>query len=375
VIAPKNGEADDEADCARHAEDAVAEDLQGQDRLGSARLGEHEPSEQAEASYEHRDHRGRVPGIGGPSEARVKDDCRQTTREQRCAEVVDRVLDLLAGSLERRRDHYQRDEADRDVDVEDPTPGEVVDEEAAEQRADHRRDAEHCTEEALVAAAVAWRDDVADDGDRRHEQAASTEPLDRAEDDQLRHVLADAAQRRAHEKDHDRRLQHDLSAVLVAQLSVEGANDRRREQVGSDDPRELGDPSEVADDRRQRRRDDRLIERRKSRTSNSALKMRRTGCRSALAAVTLAAKLSSSRDRGGELYSGRLGELRECGHQRLQLTTALRQAVLDTWRACVDDFTLENAGLFQVDKTLREGRRRDASECVQELVEPHRALV
>src|SRR5580765_8022353 len=46
-----------------------------------------------------------------------------------------------------------------------------------------------------------------------------------------------------------------------AELAVDRADDRRGEQVGGDDPRELGEPAEVADDRRQRGRDDRLVER------------------------------------------------------------------------------------------------------------------
>jgi hypothetical protein len=55
----------------------------------------------------------------------------------------------------------------------------VVDEEAAEERPDHRRDAEDRPEEPLVAAAVARRDDVADDGDREHDQATAAEALER----------------------------------------------------------------------------------------------------------------------------------------------------------------------------------------------------
>jgi hypothetical protein len=57
--------------------------------------------------------------------------------------------------VESDRDGDERDGADGEVDVEDPTPGEVVDEEAAEERPDHRRDAEHRTEEPLVLAALA----------------------------------------------------------------------------------------------------------------------------------------------------------------------------------------------------------------------------
>jgi hypothetical protein len=166
------------------------------------------------------------------------------------------------GCSEDHGDYHQREHPDRDVDVEDPAPGEVVDEEPAEERSDHRRDAEDRSEEALVAAAVARRDDVADDREGHHEETAAAEPLQRAERDQLRHVLADPAQRRANQEDHDRALQDELAAEEVAELPVDRPDHRRSQQVGRDDPRELRDAAEVADDRRQRRGDDRLVERR-----------------------------------------------------------------------------------------------------------------
>ena len=112
-------------------------------------------------------------------------DRREAAGEQRRAEVVDRVPHVVGARVEHDRDHAERERADRQVDVEDPAPRQVVDEEAAEQRPDHRRDAEDGAEEALVAAAVARRDDVADDGDRDHDQPAAAEPLQRAERDQL----------------------------------------------------------------------------------------------------------------------------------------------------------------------------------------------
>ena len=52
-----------------------------------------------------------------------------------------------------------------------------------------------------------------------------------------------------------------LAAVQVAELAVQRRHDRLRQQVRGDDPREVLEAAEVADDRRQRRRDDRLIER------------------------------------------------------------------------------------------------------------------
>ena len=57
------------------------------------------------------------------------------------------VPDRRRRDVEARPDHDEGDEPERQVDVEDPAPGEVVDEEAAEQRPDHGRDAEHRAEQ------------------------------------------------------------------------------------------------------------------------------------------------------------------------------------------------------------------------------------
>ena len=171
------------------------------------------------------------------------------------------MLAALRPGMEHGADDDEGEDADRQVDVEDPAPAEVVDEKAAEQRADDRRNAEHGAEETLVLAAFAWRDDVADDRQRRHDQAAAPEALQGPERDQFGHVLADPAERGADQEDGDRRLQDDLPTIEISELSVERAGDRRGQQVGGDDPGEVLDPAEVADDRGQRGRDDRLVER------------------------------------------------------------------------------------------------------------------
>ena len=59
--------------------------------------------------------------------------------------------------LDRRQqplDDDQRDDPDRDVDVEDPVPADVLGQEAADERADDERDAEDGPEQALVLAAL-----------------------------------------------------------------------------------------------------------------------------------------------------------------------------------------------------------------------------
>ena len=182
-------------------------------------------------------------------------------RKERSARVVHRVAPHLRRRVERDRDHAQRDDPHRQVDVEDPAPAEVVDEEPAEQRADDRREPEHGAEVALVLAALARRDDVADDGQRDHDQPAGAEPLHGAKADQLPHALREAAERRADEEDHDRGLEDDLAPVEIAELAVERPGNRRGQQVRRDDPGQMVEPAELADDGRQRRRDDRLVER------------------------------------------------------------------------------------------------------------------
>ena len=160
------------------------------------------------------------------------------------------------------RDHdHERERPDRHVDVEDPAPREVVDEEAAEQRARDGGDGEDGAHQAHVAAAPPRRDDVREDRLRADDQPARAEPLERAEEDQLDHRLREAGEHRPGEEDHDRRDEHGLAPEHVAELAVERRRDGRGQQVRRHDPGEVVEAAELADDRRQGGRDDRLVER------------------------------------------------------------------------------------------------------------------
>ena len=160
------------------------------------------------------------------------------------------------------RDDRERDGADRDVDVEDPVPGELIDEDASEQGTDDARHTEHRTEESLVATAFAGRDDVSDDRLGTDHQPTAPETLKGPERDQLGHAAAEPGERRAAQEDDDRRLEEELAPVLVAELAPQRCRDGRGEQIGDDDPGEVRGAMQVGDDRGQRGRDDRLIERR-----------------------------------------------------------------------------------------------------------------
>ena len=107
---------------------------------------------------------------------------------------------------------------------------------------------------------IDWRNDVADYCHRRDGEAATAESLNCSESDQLRHVLTQSAQHRAREKQNDRELQNDFATVQISELSVHRRDDSLRKQIRGNDPREMLESSEIADDCRQCGRHDRGIE-------------------------------------------------------------------------------------------------------------------
>ena len=165
------------------------------------------------------------------------------------------------GRAQHHGDDGERDDPERQVDVEDPAPAGVVDDEPADQRARDAGEAEHRAEVARVAAPLPRGDDIGDDRLRADHQPAATDALQGPERDELPHVLRQPAQGRADQEHHDREQEDLLAAVEVAELAVDRRRDGRGQQVGRHHPRQLGEPAQLADDRRQRRRDDRLVER------------------------------------------------------------------------------------------------------------------
>ncbi len=109
----------------------------------------------------------------------------------------------------------ERDDADRDVDVEHPAPGRLVDQEASDQRAEDAGGTEHRSEVALVPASFAGRDDVADDRESQRDQSTGTHALHASEYDQLKHALAEPGQGRPQQEDDDRDLKDRFSAVEI----------------------------------------------------------------------------------------------------------------------------------------------------------------
>ena len=207
------------------------------------------------------DDRGRAPGVGRAAPGGEQDDDGDPGAEEGSSEIVDGVLRPVPRQLEHDRDDRERDDADRQVDVEDPPPAQVLGNEASGERPDDARQPEDRTEVTHVPAPLAGADDVADDRLGADHQPAGADPLQRPEPDQLGHVLRQPGQGRADQEDDDRRLEELLAAVQVAELAPQRGRDRRGENVGGHHPGQVVQAMQVTRDRRQGRGDDRLIER------------------------------------------------------------------------------------------------------------------
>ena len=155
----------------------------------------------------------------------------------------------------------ESDDADRDVDEEDPLPAEGVDQDAAEDRTDERGDTGGRSPERHGAAAVGGRERAGDDrhGLRRHQRGADT--LYDAGDDEHLDAAGQAAPQRREREDRE----PDQVDVLGAEPVTEPTGHEQRhgvgEQVGAGHPDDGVDVGlELASDRRRRDRHDRVVD-------------------------------------------------------------------------------------------------------------------
>jgi hypothetical protein len=160
----------------------------------------------------------------------------------------------------------ERDDSDRDVDQEDPTPSgdeqhlRSPGEQAADQRADDARDAEHREKVALVLGALARREHVAHDREREGHQTAGAETLNRAETGELEDRRREARRDRSDQEDDDRDDEQWATPEDVAQLAVDRGRNRRHDQVRGSDPCLLAETVEIVGDGADRGADHGLIE-------------------------------------------------------------------------------------------------------------------
>ena len=183
-------------------------------------------------------------------------------RQRGDAGLVDDGLARRVLEVEEAADAEEGEDADGQRDEEEVAPAPVVGDEAADERAEDRGEAEDATHEALVLAALTRRDDVADDRLRERHQRAHAGALDGAGRDEPPEVLGEAGQDRAGHEDDEAAEVEAAPAVEVAHLADDRHGDRADEHGGGGEPRVVVDAAELGDDARHRRPDDRLADRR-----------------------------------------------------------------------------------------------------------------
>ena len=112
---------------------------------------------------------------------------------------------------------------------------------------------------SLAAAALARRHMLADQRLRERHQAATAETLHGARGNQEQQSGSQSAGQRCHGKNGQRAQQHPAPSEAVAEMAIQRRRDRRRQQIGDHDPRQIGQSAQGPGDRRQCAGENRLI--------------------------------------------------------------------------------------------------------------------
>ena len=178
-------------------DDPVAQEPERHDRLAAAPFVHHQPDQRHGAADQQRRDDGPVERFGLHHHHHDGADA----EHQQCrSEVVDVVLARIEPLMEKDRQDRDRPDADRQIDPEHEGPMQVLHDEGAEHRPDHRRQAPHARQPALQPRPVGRRIDVADDGGGDRLDGAGAHALQGAERDQRHHAGGEAAGGRADEE-------------------------------------------------------------------------------------------------------------------------------------------------------------------------------
>ena len=179
--------------------------------------------------------------------------------EQQEARRVERRPPPTAGLRLQAHHHEHGGEPERDVHPKDRAPAEGLRKIAAGDRPERRRGDRYAGEIALIAAALARRNGLADQRLRERHQSTAAESLQHARRGEELDVRRERAQHRSEHEQEERGEHHRLAAEGVAEAAVNRRCDRVGDQIRNHYPGDTLDLAEVGRHRRQRGGDDRLI--------------------------------------------------------------------------------------------------------------------
>ena len=231
-------------------------------RVGRAHFPGHERGQAGERQREHQ--------VEAPIEPAKTIAGRGERKQQRqsAGTEQDDARDVGAKARARRRPlrrnaqrEHRGDHAQRQVDEEYRAPAQILGQQGTEQRAERARGRKHGREVALELCALARRHVLADQRLRQRHQAAAAQALHGARNDQRQQRRGEGAGERCDGKDGQGGEQGRTPSEAVADAAVERCCDRRRQEIGDDDPGQIGESTERCDDCGQRARQDRLVDR------------------------------------------------------------------------------------------------------------------
>ena len=142
---------------------------------------------------------------------------------------VRRIVDVA-------RHHHEREDAHRDVEVEDPSPGVVVGDPAAEGGADDGRDDDAESVGGHCLTMFFFRKCLQQDGLGEGLQTASGEALQYTEDDELGQAAGESAEQGSDGESGNTGQQHSAASEVAGQPPGHGQDDGVGHQVGGDHP-------------------------------------------------------------------------------------------------------------------------------------------
>ena len=206
------------------------------DRLAGATFDRDERGQRGGGQPEREQNVGAGPQPDPPRLEDAKEQRRHAGGEQHHAGPVERVAPSFGGVGQGAGEQRDRHDAEGQVDVEHPAPGSEVGQHTAEQRAEQRRHAPHAGNVTLHARPLLQAEQLADDRHAERHERARAEALQHPEADQLRHVLREARQRGAHEKDAEPEQIDGAPTEQIGQTAPEGHRDRGGQQESREDP-------------------------------------------------------------------------------------------------------------------------------------------
>ncbi len=240
---------------------AACEQLELQHRLCGMALAPEEGRERDDASCERNDDRGAAPAVPRLLDQR-EHEAGQPDGAQPGAGRVDSAAAQPLGSRYRGEDQRQGGEDERHVEREDPAPGDLVDDPAARERPDDRRDPTPSGPGTDRGAALLRREGGDDDRQRARSDERAGRALQRASGDQHVDRRGSRTQQGEQAERGDARREDATLAVDVAERAADQDQRPQREQIGVRHPllrREAA--AEVALDRGQGDVDDRAVDR------------------------------------------------------------------------------------------------------------------